>query len=352
MALDKSSDFCQKTLEQFSDKNSGTVEQRDFGRLSARERFEVLSGQISQAFSLPLKFSDPDLGSLSGDQYFGVRISPVGSCFAGYIESTAYSAQMLEGSRREESVSLVFVMSGTMSLSQNRNFGTMRPGQAYLFNAAHPAQFTFHTPFKEVVVGISKEALSQFVPDVDRYTATALPMTPELELLRSLAFATAGSAAGAAGNLGAMGHLSDSFLSLAGSSLSQVLPGGRTAPHRDALLLMVQDFMRRRLDDPDLTPAQIAADNRMSERSLYDLFRQNGLSVMDWLWDARLSKAREILSNPNSIRMTAAQVGYACGFKNAAHFSTRFKKAFGMTPVEFREKQLKMLQDGRPEGGR
>ncbi|MBQ9240837.1 MAG: helix-turn-helix domain-containing protein [Duodenibacillus sp.] len=308
--------------------------------LSSRERFEVLAGEIRQAFSLPLTFSDPDLASLAADQYFGVRLQSVSSCFAGYIESTAYSARMSEGSRREESVSLVFVMSGTMSLSQNSNFGTMRPGEAYLFNAASPAQFTFHTPFKEVVVGIPKGALSAFVPDVDRYTATALPMTPGLELLRSLAFSAASSGTQGSVPAAALGHLSDAFLSLAGTSLAQVLPGNRSVPQREGLLLLVQDSMRRNLGDPDLSPARIAAANRLSERSLYELFRQNGLSVMDWLWEARLSRARELLANPNCIRMSAAEVAYACGFKNAAHFSTRFKKAFGMTPVEYRERQL------------
>lgn len=317
-----------------------------FCSLTPKQRFERLSQQIAKTFSLPLTFANPDFNSLRQDQYFGVRHQKVSSSFAAYMLSTGYSAEMTVGSKRTESVSLIFVLDGVMSLSQNGNFGTMRPGQAYLFNAARPAQFNFHTPFEEVIVGIPRAVLSKFLPNLDRYTALPIAMTPNFELLRSLIFTTANTLTAHEADDPALQQLSDTFASLAGFALASAFrPDDRRSPHRDALLLIVQDFMRHHLDDPDINPAKIASANHMSERALFDLFKRNDLSVMDWLWEVRLSRARELLSDPKLSHLSAAEVAYCCGFKNTAHFSTRFKKAFSLSPTEYRIRSCQALRN-------
>lgn len=134
--------------------------------LTPQQRFERLKRQITSAFSLPLTFYDIDVESLD-ESHFGVRHQHVDSTFAAYMHSTGYCARMDRGSMRSAAVSLIFVLDGTMSLMQNSNANTMRPGEAYLFHAARPAHFSFKTPFQEVIVGIPYEALSRFVPNPD-----------------------------------------------------------------------------------------------------------------------------------------------------------------------------------------
>ena len=291
-------------------------------------RFEQLKEDITSAFSLPLTFSNPDFAALSGDQYFGVRKQHLGETFAADMQSTAYSATMTRGSTRSANVSLIFVLNGRMQLSQNNNTNTMHAGEVYLFNAARPAEFHFLTPFREVILGIPRKMLMQYLPHIDRYTALPIRMTPNLQLLCSLACAAANTASARQSGGDALAQVSDTFGSLAGNALASAFEQEKTGPiHREALLLLIQDFMRRHLGDSELTPARIAAANHLSERPLYELFRANGLSVMDWLWSLRLTKVREMLSESTFAHLTLAEVAFACGFKRL------FRHICGLTPL-------------------
>lgn len=312
--------------------------------LTPQQRFERLKRQITSAFSLPLTFYDIDVESLD-ESHIGVRHQHVDSPFAAYMHSTGYCAHMDRGSTRSAAVSLIFVLDGTMSLMQNGNANTMRPGEAYLFHAARPAHFSFKTPFQEVIVGIPYEALSRFVPNLDRYTAIPLALTPNLKLLRSLAYATANTAATCGSHNGAQTLLAETFTSLAGFALAELFRQDASRVLRsEALLLIVQNYIESHLADPDLSPEKFALANNMSQRTLFALFKNFELSVMDWLWSKRLSHARMLLTDAGLAHVSTAEIGYASGFKSPAHFSARFKKAYALTPTEY---QLRNLQLGR-----
>ncbi|MFD0344922.1 hypothetical protein ACFQ0M_00255 [Kitasatospora aburaviensis] len=51
--------------------------------------------------------------------------------------------------------------------------------------------------------------------------------------------------------------------------------------HRQALQAQIHEFIRQRLGDPALSPDSIAAAHRISSRHLYNLFRDQGLTVAD-----------------------------------------------------------------------
>lgn len=252
---------------------------------------------------------------------------------------------MDRGSTRTASVSLVFVLAGTMCLAQNGNTNTMHPGKACLFHAARRAEFSFKTPFKEVIVGIPYDVLSRYLPNLDRYTAIALALTPNLELLQSLAYAAATTVTTHQSNFGSLSLLSETFTSLAGFSLAEAFRSNETKTRRrDTLLLIVQNFIRSHLADAELTPEKIASANHMSQRTFFALFASAGLSVMDWLWSKRLSHARMLLTDAGLAHVSTAEIAYASGFKSPSHFSARFKKAYALTPTEYR---LRNLQLGR-----
>ncbi|RBP85151.1 AraC family transcriptional regulator [Marinomonas rhizomae] len=67
-----------------------------------------------------------------------------------------------------------------------------------------------------------------------------------------------------------------------------------------------------------------------------DIKALTGGSFRQWLGKARLEAARDQLSRHDTITQVALNVG----FKNQAHFSTRFKTEFGITPREYRRSIL------------
>lgn len=95
-------------------------------------------------------------------------------------------------------------------------------------------------------------------------------------------------------------------------------------------LAQAKQYMRARLDDPELKPLQVARDMGMSLRSLARLFATEGLTPSRWLWNERLAQAHLLLRADNARRVT--DVALACGFTSFSHFSRVFRQAYDVPP--------------------
>ncbi|MGW3289965.1 helix-turn-helix domain-containing protein [Streptomyces sp. NPDC001002] len=107
--------------------------------------------------------------------------------------------------------------------------------------------------------------------------------------------------------------------------------------HSRALTLRIKDFIRRHLDDPDLTPARVAAAHHISRSYLYRLFQAEDLAVSSYIRDRRLAGARRDLADPALGGLPVHAVAARWGFPRAAEFSRAFRTAYGVTPGAFRE---------------
>ena len=63
-----------------------------------------------------------------------------------------------------------------------------------------------------------------------------------------------------------------------------------------------------------------------------------GLPVSEFIRNIRLEQAARLLEEQ---KINVTQVAYTVGFNNPAHFSTVFKKQFGISPTEYAEKAKK-----------
>ena len=57
-----------------------------------------------------------------------------------------------------------------------------------------------------------------------------------------------------------------------------------------------------------------------------------GISTSEFVRNLRLEQAARLIREK---KINITQVAYSVGFNNQAHFSTVFKKHFGMTPTEY-----------------
>jgi AraC family transcriptional regulator, positive regulator of tynA and feaB len=102
------------------------------------------------------------------------------------------------------------------------------------------------------------------------------------------------------------------------------------------VIYRAKSVIEKRLADPELDTATIAATLGLSPRRLQEIFQAAELSVEESIWERRLLHARRLLADPLCAAMTIATISNLCGFVSQAHFTRRFKARFGVTPTEHR----------------
>jgi AraC-like DNA-binding protein len=111
----------------------------------------------------------------------------------------------------------------------------------------------------------------------------------------------------------------------------------------DALGPRIFAYVRQHLTDRDLTPLKIARAHNVSVRYLYKMCDAADVSLMEWIIEERLEGARRDLSAPDTFSVSVALVARKWGFKDASHFTRRFRQAYEVAPSE-------LLQRSRRQG--
>lgn len=113
----------------------------------------------------------------------------------------------------------------------------------------------------------------------------------------------------------------------------------------EAMYVRAQAFIREHLRDPDLCIDQIAVALGCTKRYLHMLFSDRGMTVSDYIWQARLQHCRqELETQPGK---TITDVAFSWGFSSSSHFSRVFRKCFGIAPSSIHKTQQSGLARAR-----
>lgn len=100
-----------------------------------------------------------------------------------------------------------------------------------------------------------------------------------------------------------------------------------------ALMERIMKAVNARLDDSDFNVEALADEVGLSRVQLHRRMKElTGITVGEFIRNLRLQQAAKLLAAGDT---TVSQVTYAVGFANPTHFSTAFKKHFGVTPSEY-----------------
>ncbi|MEO0981793.1 MAG: AraC family transcriptional regulator [Pseudomonadota bacterium] len=109
------------------------------------------------------------------------------------------------------------------------------------------------------------------------------------------------------------------------------LPDAR--PPTPAKIKRVVDFIETHLDQ-NLTLARLADVAAMSAFHFVRKFKQStGLTPHAYVTARRVERAKDLIRQG---RDCLAEIAFACGFANQAHFTTVFRKLMGVTPGQYR----------------
>ncbi len=102
----------------------------------------------------------------------------------------------------------------------------------------------------------------------------------------------------------------------------------------ESLLKAAQYYIQCNYATPKLNRTQVANALSVSVATLTRAFdRCSGYSFVEYLTNVRLEAAQRMLRN-RSCRVSEAAIN--CGFTDAGYFTRVFKKAFGVSPIDFR----------------
>ena len=101
----------------------------------------------------------------------------------------------------------------------------------------------------------------------------------------------------------------------------------------DKLLERIMSVINRNISNADLSVDSIADEVGISRVHLHRKMKElTGQTPHDFIRNIRLKQAANLLANKNA---NITEVMFACGFNNAASFSTIFKKFYGMSPRQY-----------------
>lgn len=100
-----------------------------------------------------------------------------------------------------------------------------------------------------------------------------------------------------------------------------------------ALMDKIIKNINQRLDDSDFNVEALADAVGLSRVQLHRRVKElTGITVGDFIRNIRLQQAAELLAKGD---VNVSQVCYAVGFANPTHFSSAFKKHFGVSPKDY-----------------
>jgi AraC-like DNA-binding protein len=111
------------------------------------------------------------------------------------------------------------------------------------------------------------------------------------------------------------------------------LTGNARAVARTAMFAATRRYIDANLERMDLTPDKVLAVSQLSRPTLYRLFESEG-GLAAYIRNRRL---REAVNELHRFPLKAiVEIAYGVGFNSASDFNRAFRRAYGMSPSDFR----------------
>lgn len=230
----------------------------------------------------------------------------------------------------------IIPLQSELSLAQHGRSRTVRPGEFVFIDSAAPFEMGADDEFHNLYMHFPP---SSFVPSLFyKAICRAGTGTTDFDLLFKSAIESIWN------------NAEDLHPTEHGSALNSILSlCPLTSPFRESAREMepcirvtkAMNFIEDNLAEEWLSPQSVADAQGVSRRYLDDRFGLLGLRIERWIWERRLTRARDELTlSARAGRgngKTVIQVALDNGFKSPSHFSRSFSSRFGISPREFRK---------------
>lgn len=229
-------------------------------------------------------------------------------------------------------LSLMVLSRGTIEVSQASRSCRVEKGDVCVIDEATSFRLTGAHSSEFLFLRMPRAAALSRYPQLQKLFATALPARePGTQILADmlLRLPTETAPLGEAQRNAMMNAI---IQMLGVAEPFSTLPAAANWRVRQAV-----DYIELNLSVAGLTAESVAQDQRISRRRLDQLMQEAvGHSIASHLWSRRLEQAAEDLRDPHRADLSVAQIAFANGFEDAAHFTRAFKRRFATTPGQWR----------------
>jgi len=238
---------------------------------------------------------------------------------------------------KSENFVFLFPTRQRMAFEQNGRTGVVLPGSVFLLNSAEGYMIDVPDQSENVTLKISCAALRSRVNKIDDICGTRDFANPFLVPVVAQMGAQLLKFDGGGESM----KLERTLTDLVCLMIETRSEGDVTMRDRQSLVSVMYDrlmsYTRAHLRDPNLNPTCVAGAHRISAGYLHRVFHRHGTTFGDVLMEMRLMEACRILQQTRASNqpINLGEIGYSCGFVSQAHFSSRFRQQFGVSPRNF-----------------
>ena len=119
-----------------------------------------------------------------------------------------------------------------------------------------------------------------------------------------------------------------------------------SSPHESGRITKVLQYLEYHICE-QLTIAQICEAHSLSRSALQSLFhKEKGCGVIEYFNNVKIQRAKDIIRDGT---MNFTEIAYFLSYSSPQYFSKQFKKATGMSPLEYSSSVKGISQSLRPK---
>ena len=298
----------------------------------AGEQFPLWQEAVDAAF-VPVTVRPTEPGSFPSE----VAVHRLGS-----IELADFAAPPQSVSRTAEQVShaagdvffLNLPLTGGASVRQAGRTTKLSAADFVVVDSDQPFDLDFGAPFRQISLKLPREVLTARLVATDDVLGARVDGGHGIGAVASAAIRATAEAAVALDRQAAR-ELGDRLADLVALAVGGVRPQPAKAP-RTLLLQAARAEAERRIGDPALSPATVAAQVGISTRYLHRLFSDDGVTFRRWLQLRRLGLAHADLADAGLRGGTIGQIAHDRGFEDPSYFARAFRARYEISPTAFR----------------